>query len=255
MRKILLADDSLTIQKVVELTFMDEDYEVRSVRSAEEARARLEAGRPDIVIADIHVPGATGYDLCREAKDRYEGVPVLLLVGTFETVDEAELAGCGAEAHLKKPFDSQELLRTVENLTARAAAGGEEAEQALARPAGFEGTAHVAAEPTAARETGSQEGGQEAAARPPGFATSAWAEAEPAPDLPATTAPTPVPATVEQGADGGGALSEEDVERIARRVVEILGDRIVREVAWDVVPDLAEVAVKERLRELEAQVE
>jgi len=252
MRKILLADDSLTIQKVVELTFMDEDYEVQSVRSAEEARARLEAGRPDIVIADIHVPGASGYELCREVKERYQGVPVLLLVGTFETVDEADLADCGAEAHLKKPFDSQELLRTVQDLTASAGARGEEE---LARPAGFEGTAHVEGEPTIAREAEPEDGGEDATARPTGFETSAWAEPEPVNDVPAATTPTATPATVEQGTNGGGALSEEDVERIARRVVEILGDRIVREVAWDVVPDLAEVVVKERLRELEAQVE
>jgi CheY-like chemotaxis protein len=256
MRKILLADDSLTIQKVVELTFMDEDYEVQSVRSAEEARARLEAGRPDIVIADIHVPGASGYEICREAKERYEGVPVLLLIGTFESVDEGDLARCGAEAHLKKPFDSQELLHTVEELTSRAAASAGERDD-LARPAGFEGTAHVEGESTIAGEMEREEGGQDAVGRPTGLETSAWAEAAPAPvpEVPATTATTPVAAAVEQGTNGGAPLSEDDVERIARRVVEILGDRIVREVAWDVVPDLAEVVVKERLRELEAQVE
>jgi hypothetical protein len=52
-----------------------------------------------------------------------------------------------------------------------------------------------------------------------------------------------------------GELSDADVERIARRVVEILGEKIVRDVAWDVVPDLAEVLLKARIRELEASVE
>jgi hypothetical protein len=49
-------------------------------------------------------------------------------------------------------------------------------------------------------------------------------------------------------------LSDEQVERIARRVVELLGERIVREVAWEVIPDMVEVVVKERIRELEAEV-
>jgi hypothetical protein len=52
-----------------------------------------------------------------------------------------------------------------------------------------------------------------------------------------------------------GRLSEEDVDRIARRVVELLGDRTVRDVAWEVIPDMAEVIIRDRLRELEAQVE
>ena len=50
-------------------------------------------------------------------------------------------------------------------------------------------------------------------------------------------------------------LSDEQVERIARRVVELLGERIVRDVAWEVIPDMVEVVVKERIRELEAEVE
>lgn len=251
MRKILLADDSLTIQKVVELTFMDGEYEVQSVRSADEARSRLEAGRPDVLIADIHVPGAGGYELCREAKERHAGIPVLLLVGTFETIDEGELAACRAEAHLKKPFDSQELLRTVEELIDAGAAGPEPEEEEGVRPAGFEGTAHPEGEPVAEPEP--------PAARPAGFESTA--HAAPAPErVEAAEAPTsaalaePSAASATAG-NGGGPLSDEDVERIARRVAELVGDKVLREVAWDVVPDLAEVVVKERLRELESQVE
>jgi hypothetical protein len=55
--------------------------------------------------------------------------------------------------------------------------------------------------------------------------------------------------------NGGGRLSDEDVDRVARRVVELLGDKAVRDVAWEVIPDLAEVIIRDRLRELEAQVE
>src|SRR6185369_962228 len=55
--------------------------------------------------------------------------------------------------------------------------------------------------------------------------------------------------------NGGGPLSDEDVDRIARRVVELMGDRAVRDIAWEVIPDLAEVVIRDRLRELEGQVE
>jgi uncharacterized hydantoinase/oxoprolinase family protein len=62
-------------------------------------------------------------------------------------------------------------------------------------------------------------------------------------------------ASQEATGNGHGRLSDEDVDRIARRVVELLGDRTVRDVAWEVIPDMAEVIIRDRLRELEAQVE
>ena len=70
-------------------------------------------------------------------------------------------------------------------------------------------------------------------------------------------APPPPPAAEPPAAahEGNGRLSEEDVERIARRVVELMGDKAVRDIAWEVIPDLAEVVIRSRLRELEAQVE
>ena len=60
-KTILLADDSLTIQKVVELTFMDQDYQVFAVGDGQSALNRWAESRPDVVIADVHMPGADGY--------------------------------------------------------------------------------------------------------------------------------------------------------------------------------------------------
>jgi hypothetical protein len=78
----------------------------------------------------------------------------------------------------------------------------------------------------------------------------------PAPGQPAyEPSPAAVSATSAAPANGNGRLSDEDVDRIARRVVELLGDRTVRDVAWEVIPDMAEVIIRDRLRELEGQVE
>lgn len=117
-RRILLADDSVTIQKVIELTFLDEDYEVKAVSNGDEAIAALPQVNPDFVIADVHMPGANGYEVCRRSKETLPEVPVLLLVGTFEPFDEAQARSVGADSFLKKPFDSQELLQRVEELLA-----------------------------------------------------------------------------------------------------------------------------------------
>jgi CheY-like chemotaxis protein len=133
-RRILLADDSVTIQKVIELTFLDEDYEVKAVSNGDEAIAALPQVNPDFVIADVHMPGANGYEVCRRAKEYRPGIPVLLLVGTFEPFDEGQSRAVGADSFLKKPFDSQELLQRVEDLLASRSAAAPAAEPTAAAP-------------------------------------------------------------------------------------------------------------------------
>ncbi len=118
-KKILLADDSVTIQKVVELTFMDEDYEVVATSDGSSALEKLPEVGPDLVIADVHMPQTDGYEVCRQTKQNHPGIPVLLLVGTFEQFDEDKASAVGADGHLKKPFDSQDLLNQVEALIAK----------------------------------------------------------------------------------------------------------------------------------------
>lgn len=227
-KTILLADDSVTIRKVVELTLMDGAYELISVGSGDAALERLD-GQIDLVIADVHMPGADGYEVCRAFKER-AGTPVLLLVGTFESYDEARAEAAGADDHLKKPFDSQDLLSRVHTLLANAeeTPDGEAAsavEPAIEGPAAVEPAPSTASSVTA--ETPSAEEGSDQ--RPENRSQ----------------------------ADGGAPheLSDETVDRIAKRVIELLSEEAVRDVAWEVIPDLAEVVIKERLDELESQVE
>lgn len=107
-RKLLLADDSPTIQKVVEITFADEGVTVVSVGSGDEALARLAEIAPDVVLADVCMPGPNGYEICEYIKQNAElrHIPVMLLVGSFEPFDEAEARRVGANDILTKPFQS-----------------------------------------------------------------------------------------------------------------------------------------------------
>lgn len=372
-RRILLADDSVTIQKVIELTFMDEDYEVRAVSNGDDAIKDMPEVDPHFVIADVHMPGANGYEVCRYSKERRPDVPVLLLVGTFEPFDEAQSRAAGADSYLKKPFDSQELLQRVGELLAgspaAAAAPAGIAEPPLAMPSlgsetvrmpsmgfapepelvsppaeqdwgGFELEAEPLAEPevepfsagsefsleepsedwqrgayapeseqlfrleeepvappppassnnvfgfepqTAAAEVEAAQSGafdlpltdterlgvpessapllpslEETEQRIEDSSLSAPRGVEESHEPPSSAARMAVPPAVAAGTAavvGNGGLSDADVDRIARRVVELMGDKAVRDVAWEVVPDLAEVVIKDRLRELESQAE
>ena len=107
-RKLLLADDSPTIQKVIELTFADEGVEVISVASGAEALEKLAENKPDVVLADAFMPPPNGYEICKYVKENAElkHIPVMLLVGSFEPFDEAEARRVGADEILTKPFQS-----------------------------------------------------------------------------------------------------------------------------------------------------
>ena len=119
-RKLLLADDSPTIQKVISLTFGDEGFEVVAVADGAEAVRALEDERPpDVLLADVCMPGPDGYELCERVKRdaRLRGVPVVLLVGTFEPFNEAEARRVGADTVLTKPFQSiRDLVSKVGSL-------------------------------------------------------------------------------------------------------------------------------------------
>jgi CheY-like chemotaxis protein len=135
-KKILLADDSITIQKVVELTFSDGDYEVVAVNNGARAIDKLGEMRPDIILSDIIMPEKNGYEVCEYVKSQpsLRSIPVILLTGTFEPFDpdRAEKAGC--DAVVTKPFESQNLIHKVEELIASAAQQAPEPEPTVEAP-------------------------------------------------------------------------------------------------------------------------
>jgi CheY-like chemotaxis protein len=107
-RKLLLADDSATIQKVIDLTFADEGVQVVSVGNGQEAIDRLPEINPDVVLVDVFMPAPNGYEVCEYVKtnEQFKHIPVMLLVGSFEPFDEAEARRVGADDILTKPFQS-----------------------------------------------------------------------------------------------------------------------------------------------------
>jgi CheY-like chemotaxis protein len=121
-RKLLLADDSITIQKVVDLTFADEGVSVVCVNNGREAIERLEEFAPDVVLADVFMPQMNGYEVCEYIKQnkKLKHIPVMLLVGSFEPFDEEEARRVGADEILTKPFQSiRRLIEKVGLLTSK----------------------------------------------------------------------------------------------------------------------------------------
>ncbi|HKV49103.1 MAG TPA: response regulator [Candidatus Acidoferrales bacterium] len=106
MPKILVADDNTNIQKMVSLAFEERGIDVVSVGNGEAAVRRIPDMNPDLVLADIFMPVRNGYEVCEFVKkdERFSHVPVILLVGAFDPLDEKEARRVGADGVLKKPF-------------------------------------------------------------------------------------------------------------------------------------------------------
>jgi CheY-like chemotaxis protein len=120
MATLLLADDSVTIQRVIELTFADEDIRVIAVGDGETAIKRINEEHPDIVLADVGMPGVDGYQVARHVKESPASgnARVLLLTGAFEPIDEEQARQAGCDGVLVKPFDPRQLIKTVRGLLA-----------------------------------------------------------------------------------------------------------------------------------------
>ncbi len=121
---LLLADDSVTIQRVIELTFADEDVRVIAVGDGKQAIERIEAERPDIVLADVGMPERDGYEVAAFVKStaHLSHIPVLLLTGAFEPVDEMRASAAGCDGVLAKPFEPHMVITRVKELLAGAPA-------------------------------------------------------------------------------------------------------------------------------------
>jgi len=123
-KTLLLADDSVTIQRVIELTFADEDIRVVAVGDGDQAIAAIDKAPPDIVLADVGMPGRNGYQVAEHIKrtPHLAHIPVLLLTGAFEPIDQARAADAGCDGVLAKPFEPQMVIGRVKELLTAAPA-------------------------------------------------------------------------------------------------------------------------------------
>jgi CheY-like chemotaxis protein len=117
--KLLLADDSITIQKVVGIIFAnEEDYELTVVDNGDAALEKAKQIVPDIILVDALMPGKNGYEVCAGIRQdsKLQSVPLLLMTGAFEPFDEDKARQSGADDFISKPFESQQLIDRVKKL-------------------------------------------------------------------------------------------------------------------------------------------
>ena len=115
---LLIADDSSTIQRVIKLALADENVDIVVAGTGRDAIKQIESNRPALVLADTRMPDGTGYEVAEfvASKSGSKPVPVVLMSGAFETLDEQRAKAAGCVAVLVKPFEPEKLVRTVQEL-------------------------------------------------------------------------------------------------------------------------------------------
>jgi CheY-like chemotaxis protein len=110
-KKLLVADDSLTIQKVIKLALSNDDYQIQTLSDGNEALEQISLFRPDVVLIDIALQGKSAFDIKKlvNAQDDLKNVPFVLMSSAFEKVDEAKVALLQFDGRLTKPFDPSHL--------------------------------------------------------------------------------------------------------------------------------------------------
>ncbi|MGO9612871.1 MAG: response regulator [Dissulfurispiraceae bacterium] len=262
--KLLLADDSLTIQKVIEIILTPENFEIHAFNDGQQALNAMDSFMPDIVLADIEMPHLNGYQLCEMIKKNgtTSHIPVILLAGAFEPFDEAHAREIGADGFIIKPFESRELIDKVKGALQEYASSQE---LAPARSAAKETPMTV----ETLIETLSREGSKEPSIvaesdwmdetpvhtevmdqEPAGVAEELWSHVSPIHEsVGAKEDETPTlekvdePLLYEKMVE---SLHLPDREEITQKIMSILDERISHLIKSDVLPDLSST-VKESM--------
>ena len=132
MAKILLAEDDKEIANLERDYLEMEGFEISIAADGIEAEIEIRKGDFDLIILDIMMPGKSGYDVCREMRDKID-VPILMVTAKTESIDKIRGLGLGADDYIVKPFDPMELvarvkshLKRYERLTQKAKDGSKE---------------------------------------------------------------------------------------------------------------------------------
>lgn len=281
---LLAVDDSVTMRKVLEITFAGPDFRVVTANSPDAALQKLKSEKFDAVIADLSLEPMNGYDLCKAIKKASPSTPVLLLSSKQNAFDAAKGSAAAADEHMDKPFDTQQMIDKVKKLLAAGAGAPKPVEKAAAQTtpsmqAPVAAAAAPAPAPKAAAPAAAAAPPQRAKTliyNPPGGGAAAGiarAPAGPTPvsGLPPTAAkpapaahpekePTPhPPAAVAAAAPAAAALVNGQLQAKLEQLgltpaqvdaVAALSREVVERVVWEVVPVLAETMIREEIARL-----
>ncbi|MEM8930601.1 MAG: response regulator [Acidobacteriota bacterium] len=114
MTKILIVDDSATDRALIREALAGKGYELSSADSGEAALSAVERDRPNLVLLDVVMPGQNGFKVCRQLKKSADDVRVVLVTSKDGDSDKFWGQKQGADGYLTKPFDADELVRTVQ---------------------------------------------------------------------------------------------------------------------------------------------
>ena len=120
-RRVLIVDDEPNIVLSLEFLLRQQGYEVSVARDGEAALAVTEAQRIDLVVLDVMLPGLDGFEVCRRLRERPElaGLKILLLTARGREVERVRGLEEGADAYVRKPFSTRQLMKTVADLLGR----------------------------------------------------------------------------------------------------------------------------------------
>lgn len=270
MAKTLLAvDDSVTMRKVLEITFSGEDFRVVTADSSQGALGKLSES-PNVCVIDTVLGGEDGYTLAKEVRKRNPGTSIIMLASRYAPYDQARGRDAGADDWADKPFDTQQLIDKVRKVMLAKEAGGAAVTSAptapapVASPQPAPSIQRPAPQPAAAAaglgrhtqpslsgavpgRTGTLLFGENAPSAPPAAA--------PRPLAPPPAAPAPAAAaapSVSSAVNGhlSGKLGDLGLTPQQAEAVLALSREVVERVVWEVVPQLAETLIKEEIARL-----
>jgi len=268
--KLLVAEDSVTMRRILEMTFAGEDAEVITVSSGEEAVAKAKEVRPNVIFADLSLPGMDGYEIAQQIKTtpNLDKTAIILMVSQKNPFDETKARVKGVDDHIIKPFDSQQIIDRVKQVLAAPrvmpSAGAQPVTRPLTDPAtvaqrlkpktatigfGVSAASPPAASPPAQEVHVAQRSAQQSLPKAPLPAN------KPAPKPPMEPKPRIEPAA-QIAAQHDGLKPKLDALGLKPDQVEAvlaLSKEVIEKVVWEVVPDLAETLIREEIKRLTAE--
>ncbi len=255
---ILAVDDSVTMRKVLEITFAGPEFRCITVPGADAALDKLKSEKPALVVADVTLDGKNGYDLCKAIKQASPSTAVLILSSKQNPYDSAKGSAAQADEYMDKPYDSTQMLDKVRKVLALSGSKGADAKPApetpkvvqapAAKPVGAVAQQAVAAAQPAA-SGGAPQRAKTMLYNPGGVNTPSTAN-QPAVKQPEAAKPAVAAATAATNGQMQAQLEALGLTPAQVEGVLALSREVIERVVWEVVPVLAETLIKEEIARL-----